>query len=196
MSTRRRRTHSTKTCKKMFVSIYTSQDFKSNDGMLTGIWGPSMWHYLHTMSFNYPVHPTQAQKKHYRDFVLQLEYVLPCGKCRTNLKSNFQKLPLTMKEMKSRETFSKYMFRLHELVNHMLGKKSGLSYRDVRERYEHFRARCKNTRKVGRSTLGKHDEKGCVYPLMGVKSKCVLKIIPDSVKCDAISVDTTTQYSG
>ena len=30
--------------------------------MLTSVWGPSMWHYLHTMSFNYPVKPTPEEK--------------------------------------------------------------------------------------------------------------------------------------
>ena len=49
-----------------------------------------------------------------------------------------------MKTMKSRETFSKYIYNLHELINTMLNKKSNLSYDDVRERYENFRARCVN----------------------------------------------------
>ena len=30
--------------------------------MLTTVWGPSMWHYLHTMSFNYPNNPTKRKK--------------------------------------------------------------------------------------------------------------------------------------
>ena len=44
--------------------------------------------------------------------------------------------------MKNRETFSKFVYNLHEHINGMLGKHSGLSYEDVRERYEHFRSRC------------------------------------------------------
>ena len=56
--------------------------------MLTSVWGPSMWHYLHTMSFNYPVKPTQ-KKKHYKEFILSLQHVLPCKYCRINLKKNF-----------------------------------------------------------------------------------------------------------
>jgi hypothetical protein len=44
--------------------------------------------------------------------------------------------------MKSRETFSRYIYDLHEVINTMLGKKSGLTYYMVRERYEHFRSRC------------------------------------------------------
>ena len=27
--------------------------------MLTSVWGPSLWHSLHTISFNYPVKPTK-----------------------------------------------------------------------------------------------------------------------------------------
>ena len=44
-------------------TIFTKKNYNSGDGMLTTVWGPSMWHYLHTMSFNYPVHPTKEHKK-------------------------------------------------------------------------------------------------------------------------------------
>ena len=50
------------------MNIFNKSDFKSGDGMLTSVWGPSLWHYLHTMSFNYPIHPTAQQKKHYKYF--------------------------------------------------------------------------------------------------------------------------------
>ena len=89
--------------------VYTQKEYNSGDGMLTTVWGPSMWHYLHTMSFNYPVDPTIEDKKHYRDFVLNLRYVLPCKYCRINLKTNFKHLPITMSVMKNRESFSRYI---------------------------------------------------------------------------------------
>ena len=73
---------------------FTLKDYNSNDGMLTAVWGPGLWHALHTISFNYPVNPSQQDKKHYRDFILQLRWVLPCGKCRKNFVKNLQKLPL------------------------------------------------------------------------------------------------------
>ena len=122
---------------------------------------------------------------------------MPCGKCRKNLRKNFKRLPLTISQMQSRETFSTYIYDLHELINTMLGKKSGLSYDDVRERYEHFRARCalpitemlkQSTCKTRKS--GKKIEKGCTEPLYGEKSKCVLKIIPNDEKCDTFQIDT------
>ena len=76
--------------------VFSKKDYSSNDGMMTSIWGPSMWHSLHSISFNYPVKPTTKDKRNYRNFVLNLRYVLPCGKCRENLKENFKKMPLTM----------------------------------------------------------------------------------------------------
>jgi hypothetical protein len=177
-----------KTMKNIKQPVFYAEDFQSNDGMLTTIWGPPMWHYLHTMSFNYPVKPTNRDKKHYRDFVLNMVNVLPCGKCRKNLQRNFKKLPLTMSDMKSRFTFSMYIFKLHNLINKMLLKKSYLTYQQVRERYEHFRSRCANsaTKKTQRKST---KEKGCTVPLTGEKSKCILKIVPRTEKCETFNVD-------
>ena len=103
--------------------------------MLTSVWGPSLWHYLHTMSFNYPVNPTDVQKKYYKQFVMSLKYVLPCKYCRMNLRKNLKAVPLTNTALKNRDNFSKWMYDLHEHINTMLKKKSVLSYEDVRERY-------------------------------------------------------------
>ena len=94
--------------------IYTKKEYNSGDGMLTTVWGPAMWHYLHTMSFNYPLNPTIEEKENYRNFVLNLQNVLPCKYCRINLKTNFRQFPLNMSHMKNRETFSKYIYNLHE----------------------------------------------------------------------------------
>ena len=172
----------------VFSPVYDKEDYKSNDGMLTKIWGACMWHYLHTMSFNYPVNPSIQQKQHYRNFILSLKNVLPCGKCRENFKKNLKHLPLIMSHMKSRDSFSKYVYELHEVVNKMLGKNSKLTYEEVRERYEHFRARCRTEKKI--TDLGKpKKENGCVVPLVGKKSKCILKIVPDEVKCEALTID-------
>ena len=43
--------------------IFKNDDYNSNDGILTSIWGPPLWHFLHSMSFNYPNKPTKLQKK-------------------------------------------------------------------------------------------------------------------------------------
>jgi hypothetical protein len=168
---------------------YKRDDYNSNDGMLTSVWGPSLWHVLHSMSFNYPVNPSKLERQHYRDFILSLKWTLPCGKCRTNLVNNLKSLPLEIKHMKSRDAFSRYVYDLHEVVNTMLKKKSGLSYEDIRERYEHFRARCTESVKEYDKRIKKKIETGCLEPLYGKKSKCILKIIPDEEKCESIQID-------
>jgi len=179
--------------------VFSKSDYNSNDGMLTTIWGPGMWHSLHTISFNYPVNPTCDDKRRYQSFILSLQHVLPCGKCRKNLVNNFKRLPLKLSDMESRDTFSLYIYKLHELINKMLNKTSGLSYEDVRERYEHFRSRCvksldemkreriKNNKKTQKNK--KKGEKGCTEPLYGEKSKCVLQIVPQTKKCKTFQMD-------
>jgi hypothetical protein len=157
------------------------KNYNSNDGFLTTVWGPAIWHYLHTVSFNYPVNPTKEDKINYRKLILNLKNTLPCGKCRINLRNNLNKLPLTETDMKSRDTFSLYVYNLHETINTMLNKKSGLSYKDVRERYEHFRARCSTPEKTNEKEEEiKKTEKGCVEPIRGEKSKCVITIVPQT----------------
>ena len=183
---------------------FSRKDYKSGDGMLTSVWGPSAWHFLHTMSFNYPIEPTTKQKKQYQSFILSLTDVLPCKYCRINLKKNLKTHPLTMKDMESRASFSLWVYKLHERVNTMLKKKSNVSYEEIRDRYEHFRARCNNTSKKSRRKFrenkkSKHHnktksrkhkqckkctkkEKGCTIPYYGKRSKCVLKIVPKKSK--------------
>lgn len=161
-------------------SIFSHKDYNSGDGMLTSVWGPIFWFFLHTMSFNYPVKPDIETKKHYRDFILSLQYILPCKYCRDNLVLNFKKLPLTMEKMKDRESFSRYVYDLHELINKMLNKKSNLSYDDVRDRFETFRSKCFAEKK------NKHS--GCSKPFYGKKSKCILQIVPHDKKVKSIQI--------
>lgn len=187
-----------KSSKNKTKKVYDKGDFSSGDGMLTSVWGPSLWHYMHTMSFNYPVKPSREDKKHYRAFIMNLKHVLPCKYCRMNLRKNLKSLPLTNKDLKNRCNFSKWVYKLHEHINKMLGKKSGLTYKKVRERYEHFRARCTididkktNLIKIKQKTLKrkKKKEKGCVEPLYGKKSKCIIKIVPKDKKVPTFQMD-------
>ena len=170
---------------------FTNKDFTSGDGMLTSVWGPSLWHYLNTMSFNYPNNPTNLQKKKYKQFIENLKFTLPCKYCRINLEKNLKALPLKDCNLVNRKMFSYYIYKLHEHINKMLGKKSGLSYDDVRNRYENFRARCTQNEfknKIFKMNKTKK-EKGCTEPLYGKKAKCVIKIVPQEDKCKTLSID-------
>jgi hypothetical protein len=187
--TRKKRNTYNKTKKRVF----TKKDYNSGDGMLTTSWGPAIWFFLHMMSFNYPINPSEEDKKHYKNFIINLKYILPCKYCRINLANNFKKKPINMCHMKNRETFSRYVYELHETVNQMLHKKSNLTYCDVRERFEHFRSRCteenpkiftfKNVK------TRKQKEKGCTESLYGKKSKCVINIVPQEDKTATFIMD-------
>lgn len=176
---------------------FKKKDYYSGDGMVTKIWGPIVWTALHTISFNYPVHPSQEDKSHYKEFIYSLRYVLPCKYCRINLTKNLKQKPLQACHMKNRETFSRYIYELHEMVNKMLGKKSGLTYCEVRERYEHFRSRCTEEKpkifnfikQKKTMTRRKKKEKGCTEPLYGKKSKCIINIVPQENKSETFQMD-------
>jgi hypothetical protein len=187
----------TKMTKKNYV--FNKTDYNNPNGMLTSVWGPSFWHVLHTISVNYPIKPTRDDKEHYKTFIMSLKYVLPCRYCRTNLTKNLKITPLNNEALKNRENFSKWMYKLHETVNKLLGKNSGLKYRDVQDRYEHFRARCSSDKKATDKTSnnksaktvqkGGKTETGCTHSIYGVKARCKLHIVPDTQTGDSILID-------
>jgi len=180
--------------------VFKKKQYLSGDGMLTTIWGPNMWHYLHTISFNYPVNPTMNNKKYYKQFILNLQFTLPCKYCRINLKNNLKSFPLKSCHLKNRDSFSRYVYKLHEIVNKMLNKTSNLTYCQVRERYEHFRSRCtldkktlineKKLFKFKKNKSKKNKENGCTDPLYGKKARCILNIVPQEQKGKTLKIDT------
>lgn len=168
--------------------VFSKTDYNSGDGMLTSIWGPSMWHFLHTISFNYPVNPSNEEKQHYYDYLMSLQNILPCKYCRDNYTKNMKNARFSVNVFKNRNCFSRFIYRLHEEVNTMLGKTSNLSYKEVKNRYEHFRSRCLIDEK-DKIVNGKVIEKGCVDSLYGKKSKCVLNIVPKESKVKSFKMD-------
>jgi hypothetical protein len=197
--------------------VFKENDFNSADGMLTYVWGPSLWHFLHTMSFNYPVKPTREDKMNYLNFMNSLKSILPCKYCRINLKKNFSDTKFSIIKLKDRKTFSKYIYDLHNHINKMLGKKITINYDEVRSRYENFRSRCsdknnknsknnksinykcknsKNCKKICKCLSNKKTvkkEKGCTNPINGIKSKCLIRIVPLQSKKKTFNMDPKCQ---
>ena len=127
--------------RKIINMMIEAGELKNNEDIrITGLFKPIYF------NFELEINPVKdilnIRNNIYKDFIYNLRYVLPCKYCRINLTNNLKQKPLLMCHMKSRATFSRYIYELHEIVNTMLGKQSGLSYEDVRQRYETFRARC------------------------------------------------------
>ena len=62
----------------------------------------------------------------------------------------------------------------------------------MRERYEHFRARCVDeTPKLFKfkKTRKNNKERGCTEPLYGKKAKCIIKIVPKEERCKTFQMD-------
>lgn len=173
------------------TNVFKESDYNSNDGMVTNTWGAPLWHSLHTMSFNYPVNPTNEQKQEYFAFFTSLKWVLPCKYCRDNYVKNLEELPLNTRVLSTRSTFSRWLYDMHNLVNKRLKKPIVLTYEQVRDRYENFRARCivENKKEVNSEI-----EKGCTVPLYGKKAKAIIHIVPvETVKGESIIISEETK---
>jgi hypothetical protein len=163
------------------MSIFKDKDFNSSNGMMTSVWGPLIWNTLHIISFNYPIIPTDQDKKNYKKFILSYKNTLPCSYCRNNFEKNLKKVNFNDKVFTNRDTFSRFIYNLHNCVNSMLGKKVNIPYEEVRERYEHFRSRCsekERTVEMKENEKKLKKEKNCDGALYGVKSKCIIRIVP------------------
>jgi len=136
----------------------------SNNGLITSIWGPPCWETFHSFTFGFPINPTEEQKHEYLIFFVFFGKVLPCIYCRKSY-DEFIKEPdtlLDIKVLQSRETLTKWGFRLHNRVNKKLGVDYGETYEEMCYKYESYRAKCTKT------------DKGCLMPL-DIKAKSYQK---------------------
>ena len=146
-------------------------DFNSNNGFATSIWGPSLWHILRTISFNYPVHPSYEQKREYYNFLTALGHVLPCKACRTNYHSNLISAGFNYQIFASRDSFCRFIYKLEQCVHEMTKQETlPFSFNANRLLYESFRAKCATV---------KDKESGCVLPVNNIKSRSFITICPD-----------------
>lgn len=86
-------------------------------------WGKEGWRFFHAVSLGYPDDPTEEDKRNYYTFYSTLQHILPCGICRNNEAEHFRKRPLTLDDLKDRESLVSWGIDHHNSVNAMLGKK-------------------------------------------------------------------------
>lgn len=87
-------------------------------------WGKHGWKFIHAVTLGYPLHPTEEDKKYYRNFISDLQHVLPCTKCQKHLEDHLKESPLEEKDLENRSNFVKWGIDLHNRVNASLGKKN------------------------------------------------------------------------
>ena len=151
----------------------------SNSGLMTKVWGPPGWVFLHCVSFGYPTDPTSFDKLkgqaigttviNYRNFFQSLGFIFPCVYCRNSYQDFIKELPLTDDVLSSRDSLVKWLWDIHNKVNNKLQiRYRNSKLKNIISKYESFRANCN----PGKQT-------GCTIPLVGNKIKATVLIHPD-----------------
>jgi len=92
----------------------------SKNGFQTKVWGAPAWFFLHMISLNY----NPLNSKEYKLFFETLQYVLPCGACKTNYAKLLINYPITNDVLKTRESFAYWLFGIHNHVQTEIYTKS------------------------------------------------------------------------
>jgi hypothetical protein len=102
--------------------------------MNQNIWGSHMWFSLHTITFNYPLNPTQEDINNYKNFFINLKHVIPCSICKKNYIRHLNELPID-NVLNSKKKLVYWLIDMHNMVNGEIGKKIW-SYDEVIKKYE------------------------------------------------------------
>lgn len=123
-------------------------------GLLTKIWGPPMWESLHSITFGYPIDPTENDKIHYKIFFESLAFVLPCCLCSESYtkfiktgesSATFDNTVITDDVFADRTSITRWFFNIHNAVNSKLGVTYEMTYELLCKKYESYRATCDMT---------------------------------------------------
>lgn len=153
-----------------------------DNGMMTKVWGPAGWLFLHCITFGYPyaINPDNeahnTKKQDYYNFFYYLGKVLPCRYCRDSYQDYFKELNL-YDNLKTRKEINTWLYNIHNKINYKLGvpECNIPSFDDVVNQYESYRAKCKKTTDDERET---NKKKGCIAPANGTAQRCVVKVVP------------------
>ena len=152
-----------------------------DNGLMTRIWGPSGWLFLHSITFGdpYKIDPTNpehiAKQNDYYRFFYYLGKVMPCKYCRDSYMDFFTKQS-PMSKLGSRKEFTKWLYDIHNMVNDKLGVPSceRPSFEEIEERYQSFRAACKPLTEKEKND---NASKGCIAPQDGKSKRSVIKVV-------------------
>lgn len=159
----------------------TKTDPNIDNGMMTKVWGPPGWLFLHCITFGYPFkidnnNPEHREKRdHFINFFHYLGRVLPCKYCRNSYIEYMKELPVE-KNLESREKLTKWLYDMHNKINDKLGVPACdiPDFKEVQKYYESFRAKCAKTTEEEREN---NKAKGCVTPADGTPRRSLLTVV-------------------
>lgn len=110
--------------------------------MQTDKWGPHLWEYLHTTTFNYPLNPTPSDKANYKNLFHNLKFTMPCKYCRESYSIIYDHYDIDI-FLNDRNGITFWLYCIHNIINVKLNKPF-VSFEHVVHKYENIRARCNN----------------------------------------------------
>ena len=129
--------------------------------MQTTTWGSSAWEYLHSITFNYPIKPTDIDKKKHLLYFKLVGELLPCNICRESYKLFTKYLHLKY-YLADRNAITYWLFYIHNLVNLKLNNKL-YKFVDVILKYENYRANLNNRKIVYDDIIESHNNTIMLY---------------------------------
>lgn len=152
-----------------------------NNGLMTKVWGPPGWMFLHSITMGYPLKINDFNENHIirknntKLFFESIGHVFPCKYCRISYLKFIDELPID-NFLDSRKNLAFWLYQIHNKVNHKLGvpKCDIPSFKKIYQKFDSYRAECSKTTHSQRI---KNLNKGCVVPKDGKKRKCVIKVI-------------------
>ena len=73
-------------------------------------------------ALGYPGSPKINDQFHYKRFYLDIQYILPCDKCRRHYRVHMKRLPINPFLRGGRKALFAWVLRIHNMVNADLGK--------------------------------------------------------------------------
>ena len=148
-------------------------------GMMTKVWGPGCWIFLHCLVTGYPEkinmknRKHRSRRKHTIQFLKHLPYVLPCKYCRESFIKFSKKMPIE-KYVNSNRDLCFWLYTMHNKVNKKLGIKDTPTFKQVCNKYTSYKASCDKVKK------------GCIKGKNNVSQRCRI-IIESNVNPDVKS---------
>jgi hypothetical protein len=96
------------------------------------LWGPGLWRFLHSISFNYI---PSSQKSIMKMFLQTLCHVIPCDECRLTYTTIYNSMDDSIYD--SKLSLSSFIYDLHNSINLYTGKKMYKTYAAVERMYMH-----------------------------------------------------------
>ena len=89
---------------------------------MTDIWGPNLWHLMHTVAYNSNDNFSIVEKQMLSYFYKNIANMIPCIFCRSNYKQHLIEYPID-RYLENKSTLCNWVVNIHNLVNKNNNKK-------------------------------------------------------------------------